>query len=186
MASQGHIKIDRRILSWEWYKDSNMVHVFLHLLLNANYTDSRFEGSLIKRGQLVIGRLKLATALGLTERQIRTCLEKLKKTNEIAIKTTNRFSVVTIIKYDDYQSSSKKNDQQNDQELDQQTTNKRPTNDQQATTSKKDKEEKEIKKILYRDNISLLEKENNSLISDYGDFFTNQCYDLLSSYKMVN
>lgn len=184
MASQGHIKIDRRILSWEWYKDSNMVHVFLHLLLNANYTDSRFEGSLIKRGQLVIGRLKLATALGLTERQIRTCLEKLKKTNEIAIKTTNRFSVVTIIKYDDYQSSIKKIDQQNDQELDQQATNKRPTSDQQATTSKKDKEGKEIKKILYRDNISLLEKDNNTLISDYGDYFTNQCYDLLSSYKI--
>lgn len=183
MASQGHIKIDRRILNWEWYRDSNMVHVFLHLLLTANYTDSRFQGFLVKRGQVIIGRMKLATALGLTERQIRTCLNKLKMTNEISIKTTNKFSVVTIIKYDDYQSSNKKNDQQDDQVLDQQPTINRPTKDQQATTSKKDKEEKEIKK-LYRDNIFLLEKENNSLISDYGDYFTNQCYDLLSSYKI--
>ena len=183
MASQGHIKIDRRILNWEWYTDSNMVHVFLHLLLTANYTDSRFQGFLVKRGQVIIGRLKLAAALGLTERQIRTCLNKLKMTNEISIKTTNKFSVVTIVKYDDYQASSKKIDQQNDQQNDQQSTNDSPTNDQQATTSKKNKEGKEIKK-LYRNNISLLEKENDSLISEYGDYFTNQCYDLLSSYKI--
>lgn len=151
MASQGHIKIDRRILNWEWYRDSNMVHVFLHLLLTANYTDSRFQGFLVKRGQVIIGRLKLAAALGLTERQIRTCLNKLKMTNEISIKTTNKFSVITIVKYDDYQSSSKKNDQQSDQQDDQQQTIKRPTNDQQATTSNKDKEYKEGKEDILVD-----------------------------------
>lgn len=140
MASQGHIKIDRRILNWEWYSDSNMVHVFLHLLLTANYSDSRFQGILIKRGQVLIGRLKLATALGLSERQIRTCLEKLKSTNEISIKTTNKFSIVTICKYDSYQSNSRQIDQQIDQQPDQQSTTDRPSIDQQPTTSKNNKE----------------------------------------------
>jgi hypothetical protein len=184
MASQGHIKIDRKILNWEWYGDSSMVHVFLHLLLNANYSDSRFQGTLVKRGQVIIGRLKLATALGLTERQIRTCLKKLKMTNEITIKATNKFSIVTIVKYDDYQSNGKKSDQQNDHQSDQQPTNNRPTSDQQPTTSNNNKEDKKDKKVLYRDNIQLSEKENNSLISDYGEFFTSKCYDLLSSYKI--
>lgn len=145
MTNQGHIKIDRRILNWEWYRDSNMVHVFLHLLLNANYADGRFQGVLVKRGQLIIGRLKLAMALGLTERQIRTCLNKLKMTNEISIQTTNKFSIVTICKYDSYQSSQVKSDQQNDPQSGKQKTNKRPTKDQQATTIEEGKESKESK-----------------------------------------
>ena len=153
MANQGHIKIDRRILNWEWYRDSNMVHVFLHLLLNANYTDGRFQGVLVKRGQLIIGRLKLAMALGLTERQIRTCLNKLKMTNEISIQTTNKFSIVTICKYDSYQSSQVKSDQQNDPQSVKPKTNKRPTSDQQATTIKEGKEynkgNKNIEKGFY-------------------------------------
>lgn len=43
---------------------------------------------------------------------------------------------------------------------------------------------KENKKINYRDNIQLLFGENESLISDFGELFTNKCYDLLSSYKI--
>jgi hypothetical protein len=141
MASQGHIKIDRRILNWEWYGDSNMVHVFLHLLLTANYSDSRFQGILVKRGQVIIGRVKLASLLGLSEMQIRTCLNKLKSTNEISIKTTNKFSIVTICKYDDYQSKQDKDNQQNNQQHNQQITNQQPTDNQQLTTSNNSKEE---------------------------------------------
>jgi hypothetical protein len=40
------------------------------------------------------------------------------------------------------------------------------------------------KETLYRDNISLLENENEKLVSEYGQDFTNACYDLLSSYKI--
>lgn len=117
MASQGHIKIDRRILNWEWYTDSNMVHVFLHLLLNANYSDNKYKGVLVKRGQLITGRSKLATSLGLSQMQIRTCLDKLSSTNEIIISTTNRFSIITICKYDSYQSNNIKDNQQNNQQI---------------------------------------------------------------------
>jgi hypothetical protein len=50
----------------------------------------------------------------------------------------------------------------------------------------KESKEKESKgkEILYRDNISLLENENEKLVSEYGQDFTNACYDLLSSYKI--
>lgn len=34
--------------------------------------------------------------------------EKLKSTGEITIKSTNKFSIVTIVKYEDYQSNGKK------------------------------------------------------------------------------
>jgi hypothetical protein len=130
----GHIKLDRKILTWEWYDDANTFRVFVHLLLMATHKDGRYRGMLIKRGEVVTGRVKLAKALRLSEKQIRISLDKLKTTNEITIKTTNKYSIVTISKYDIYQSFKNYEGQQADQLQDQQETNKRPTRDQQTAT----------------------------------------------------
>jgi hypothetical protein len=73
----------------------------------------------------------------MSERSVRTCLDKLEQTREIAIKSTNRFSVITVCKYASYQLKEKPSDQQN--------ANKRPTNDQQTTTTIEGKEGKEGK-----------------------------------------
>lgn len=130
----GHIKLDRKILSWEWYNDANTFRVFVHLLLMATHKDGRYRGILVKRGQVVTGRLKLATTLSLSEMEIRTCLNKLKSTNEITIQITNRFSIITICKYDIYQSSKNLDNQQFIQQFTQQATNNQPTDNQQSTT----------------------------------------------------
>lgn len=133
------IKIYRGLLDWEWFKDSNMVHLYIYLLVKANYADNRFQGVEVKRGQLITGRKSLSFATGISENSIRTCLDKLVSTNEITIQTTNKFSLVTIVKYDDYQS------------LDAKPTSKKPTKqpatNQQPTTSKEEQEEQE-KSIL--------------------------------------
>lgn len=130
----GHIKLDRKILSWEWYNDANTFRVFVHLLLMATHKDGRYKGILVKRGQVVTGRMKLATTLSLSEMEIRTSLNKLKTTNEITINPTNRFSVITICKYDIYQSFKNYDNQQDDQQLTKQQTNNQPTINQQSTT----------------------------------------------------
>lgn len=103
MTSNGYIKLHRKLLDWGWYKDPNTLRVFLHLLLTANFTESEYMGVKIYPGQTVIGRKALAETLGLTERQVRTSLTRLKTTNELTIKTTNRFSVVTIVGWEKYQ-----------------------------------------------------------------------------------
>ncbi len=100
----GHIKLDRKILTWEWYQDANTCRLFIHLLLTANHKDGKWQGNIVKRGQLITGLLKLNEDTGLTIRQLRTSFSKLKMTGEITIKTTNKFRVVTICKYDTYQS----------------------------------------------------------------------------------
>lgn len=103
----GHIKIDRKIQKWEWYQNSKMVHIFIHLLINANHQDGSWQGKPVKRGQFITGRLKLAATLNMSEREIRTCLSKLKKTGEISIITTKTYSLITICKYGTYQESEK-------------------------------------------------------------------------------
>lgn len=146
----GHIKLDRRILDWEWYQDANTCRLFIHLLLEANYKDGKWQGNLIKRGQLITGLLKLNEDTGLTIRQLRTSFDKLKMTGEITIKTTNKFRVVTICKYDTYQSIKNDNDKQTDSLIDNQTTSYRQTNDKQATTNNKENNNKEEKEEINR------------------------------------
>ena len=134
----GWIKIHYKFLSWEWFQDDGMVRLFINLLLRANFQPKKWKGILLERGQLVTGRRQLSIETGLSERTIRTCLQRLEDTGEITIKTTNKFSIITICNYDTYQYEDNKNGQQ--------TTNKRQTNDQQTTTAKEYNKERIYKK----------------------------------------
>lgn len=135
----GHIKIDRKILNWEWYQDANVCRLFIHLLLIANHKDGKWQGQIIKRGQVITGRKELSKDARLSEMQIRTCIKKLKSTNEITIQSTSKFSIITICKYDSYQSIKDKDNQQRNQQDNNPVTNNQPTNNQQVTTNKNDK-----------------------------------------------
>lgn len=122
---EGWIKLHRKMLDWEWYKDNNTKILFLHLLLTANHKDKNWQGQTILRGQKLTSLNHLAEETNLSVRQTRSALERLKSTNEIAIKTTNRYTLITIEKYDNYQCTEFENDKQNDIRLDKRTTNKR-------------------------------------------------------------
>lgn len=100
---EGFITIHRRILEWEWYSDANVMRVFIHCLLRANYQEHSWQGHLIARGQFVTSIKKLSQELELTPKQVSGALDKLKRTNEIEIKTSNKNTTITICKYDDYQ-----------------------------------------------------------------------------------
>lgn len=134
LMHRGYVKMYRKLEDWEWYDDLKLVGFFVHLLLSANFNENRYHGYKIPRGSLVFGRKSAAKRFGVGERSIRTMLTKLKATNEVTIKTTNRFSIVCIVNYEKYQetTTSKTTNQQ---------SHKRPTTDQQPTTLK------EVKKL---------------------------------------
>ena len=120
----GWIKLHRKLCEWEWYGDSKTLHLFIHLLLKANYKPSEWRGLSLAPGQLVTGRKQLSAETGISEQSIRTSLERLKSTNEITINPTNRFSIVTVCNYSLYQSDSEAANQPEGQQ---------PTNNQPAT-----------------------------------------------------
>ena len=99
----GFIMLHRSILDWEWYEDTNVRSVFIHLLLTASFKDTKWKGEEVKAGQTICGRRELAQVLGLTERQVRTALDKLQQTGEIKVQATNKYSLVTIVKWALYQ-----------------------------------------------------------------------------------
>jgi hypothetical protein len=57
---------------------------------------------------------------------------------------------------------------------------------QSEGNAKKERKGKEIKgnKIYYRDNVSLFEKENTNLITEFGEKEVSEMYDYLSAYKI--
>jgi hypothetical protein len=101
----GYIFVHRKIIEWEWYTDADVMRVFLHLLVKANYENKFWHGIEVKRGQLITGRKRICEELGISEQSVRTALKKLKLTDEIKITLTNKFSLITVNRYKDYQST---------------------------------------------------------------------------------
>ena len=160
LIDSGFIKLQRKILEWEWYDDIPTKTLFIHLLLKANFKDKTWRGILIKRGEFLTGRKELSKETGLSEQQIKTALNKLKLSQEIAVTTTNKFSIIKVENYCDYQ--DKKID--SNQQIEQPTTNDQTTIKQQSTTTKNEKKEK---------------KEVNSLIE-------SQFKELWNEYKILH
>lgn len=144
-----YIKLCDKIVDWEWFTDGNMLKVWLYLLVKAQYADGKYRGVEVKRGQLLTGRKLIANETRLSEQQVRTCINRLKSSGQITIESTNQYSLITIVKYDDYQGSDSYNIQQIIQPANLPITNGQPTDNQRITTYKKDKKEKKEKEYIY-------------------------------------
>lgn len=139
MLENGFIKLHRKILKWEWYDDRNTTSLFIHLLLTVNATDEIWHGVKIKRGSRVSSFAKLAKELNLTIKEIRTCLQHLEQTQEVAHASTRNFTVFTVLNYDSYQSKGTARGTQNGTQ-----PGKRGANEgQQRKKEKESQEDKE-------------------------------------------
>lgn len=171
MNGNGFIKLHRKMLGWEWYDDPNTKAVFLHLLLTANFKETSYRGIDIHPGQTIIGRKALAKTLGISEQNVRTALNHLKSTNEITIKITNKFSVVTLVNWSSYQVDDDEltNKMTNELTIDQPTTNQQLTSNQpHLKNDKKDKKEKNDKKDIYsRERIEIVSYLNELVGTQY-------------------
>jgi len=101
--NQGYIRLYRSLEDWEWIDDPVMFYFWGRILLMANWEDRRWHGKVIQRGSFVTTIASLASKLRLSVKQVRTCLDRLKKGKEISVCTANNYTHVTICKYDDYQ-----------------------------------------------------------------------------------
>ncbi|MDE5575785.1 MAG: hypothetical protein K2J11_00155 [Oscillospiraceae bacterium] len=155
----GFIVLDRSIIEWRWFKNANVFRVFVYLVLKANYKPCDFENMTIKRGQIVTSYPKISDALGITEAQARTAINNLKKTGEITVNATSKFSVVTIINYDKYQCTDRQNNSQ--------ITDKEQSNDSQITV-KNQTDNSQITAIKQYKQINKENKKNNTPLPPKG------------------
>ncbi len=165
----GWIKIYRKILDnpisnrplWCW--------LWVYILIKANHDDNKFifnnENITIKRGQFISGLHKISEETHISIQIIRSGLAYLKSTNQITIKSSNKYSVITINNYNRYQEVTSK------------VTNQQQTSNKPATTNKNDKNEKNIN---INNNTKVLV---NSLQNSQGSkTFGNQDINEVASY----
>lgn len=141
--NNGFIKLFRSIEEWEWYKDQNTKDLFIHLLIKANWEETRYRGHTVPKGSVVTGIHSLAESLGISEQSVRTSLKHLKSTGEITIKSTNRFSIISIANWEKFQGFSEELTNQLTGKL----TNNQQTTNNQLTTYKEYKRIKEYKNM---------------------------------------
>jgi DNA-binding transcriptional regulator YhcF (GntR family) len=103
----GYIKLFRKLIEWEWYDEPATKAVFIHCLLKANWIEKTWRGKEIKPGQFFTSIKNLAKDLGISEKQVRTALKRLEKTGEISTRGANDGTMITVCRYEGYQSSEK-------------------------------------------------------------------------------
>lgn len=102
----GYIKLFRKIKDWEWFDDPNTFALWIHLLIEANWRECEtWHGEDLPRGTLITSTSKLSSSTGLTEKQVRNCLDKLVNTGEIIKSGTKKWTRIVICKFVFYQFS---------------------------------------------------------------------------------
>lgn len=105
----GWIKLHRNLADWEWYDDHNTTRLFIHCIIRANFEDKSWRGIPIKRGSFYTSLDTLSSETGLSNKQIRTSLDKLNRTGEVASLGMARGRMITIAEYESYQQDDRLN-----------------------------------------------------------------------------
>lgn len=142
------IKLHTKLLDWEWASCPETMALWIHILLRANYECKRWQGITIPRGSFVTSIDNLASTTGLSAQQVRTSLKRLISTSEITSQSTNRYTIITVCKYDSYQLNEESINKQNNEPLNNQATNEQQTDNKQITTTA------DIKNTRHKESIS--------------------------------
>ena len=186
--SDGYILIARKILqSRLWGLSSSDIIMALTCVLLANHKDKVwFDGKKnvnITRGTFITSMDKLQQILprGFSPMKIRTSLLHLKNLRFLTNQTTNRYSLITIINYNDYQ--DKGSYVTNTITIKQQTDNKRiTTNNNDNNDNKEKKRKKYIKKELHLQFVLLSKEELQKLQDKFGQTQTDNWIARLNGY----
>ena len=138
---QGWIKLHRKLKGKGYYKESEYVHLWVHLLLEANHEGNEFlfNGKVehIKPGQLITSRQKLSQNTGIDENKVERILKCFKTEQQIEQVNKYKFRLITVNNWNDYQN----NEQQNERAV----NSKRTASEQQVNTNKNVKNEENEK-----------------------------------------
>lgn len=142
----GFVKDYRSKLDWEWFTDPKTAHLWEYICLRVNYEPSRFRGIEIRRGEMLESINTISKNTGLSEKNVRTALEHLKSTGEVACKRTRYGLLINAIKYAHFQSQERETGTQTGTQPADEVAMKWQGSGNEVATYKESKEYKEVKK----------------------------------------
>lgn len=97
------IKLPRMFMNWQWYQNTNMVHLYLYLLLNANIENKLYFGISIQRGECLVSLSTLSRDTGISRDSVKRYLKKLKDTKDISYKKLSKGRIIVLLDFDKFQ-----------------------------------------------------------------------------------
>jgi len=174
---EGWIKLHRKIRNNPIYKNSKALHCWIECLLRANHTrEVVYVGRkriVLEPGQFITGREKFAEAVNMSPTTVWFWINSFKVDSMIDIKTTNKYSIISIKNWDKYQN------------LDSKVDSKKTAKRQQKDTDKNNKNNKEdinnniSQKRQSRSVCPILLKEKYPHLKEYKDH--SECIQFLDS-----
>lgn len=158
----GFVQLHKKICDWEWYTDIPTKSLFLHILLKCNYKEAKWKGKKLNPWEFITSIEHLSLETGLTRQQVRTAIEKLKKTWEITHNATNNYTILGLNNWASYNTPDNK-----------QITNEQQTDNKRITTANKEYKEKKENKTETISNDTeqapILEESKELVISSHGN-----------------
>ncbi|MBS8593139.1 DNA replication protein [Escherichia coli] len=110
-SSMGYVSIHRQFMDSRLYKDSQAVHLWLHLILKANHESTVVNTDIgpitVDRGQMITGRPSLVRETFIPDNKVRSLLRTFESKGMLNICSMGKkFSLFTIVKYDDFQAKN--------------------------------------------------------------------------------
>ena len=146
----GWLKLYRSILDSAVFQDAEILKVWIWLLCNVAFEqhDTICYGKVIhlKPGQIATGRKKIAQCTDLNENKVYRALTALESLGNIEIKSTNKYSIITVVNWDKYQDENGKRTS-SEQQTNSKTTTEEQQDDSKRTQHKNGKNGKKEKNI---------------------------------------
>lgn len=182
MNNGGWIKTHRKILNKGFWKKSQYVHLWFHLLLNSNHKTNEFVWNgrtiILKEGQFITGRKQLSEETGIPETTIERILSFFEKEAQIGQQKTTKFRLITIINWKIYQNMDNRRTTDG-QQTDTNKNYKKYKNDKNYLVAKATSEEKK----LSVKNKKMEQKENKIKNYEIPDWLDKEVWEDWKQYK---
>lgn len=169
MEDKSWIKLYRKILKSPIWENEKALKVWIWCLVKATHEERmQLVGQqevLLQKGQFVFGRKKASKELQMSESMVYRYMKVLEKLQMLNIKPNNKFSVVSIEKWEDYQ--------ENKEIIDSKINNKRTTNEHKQ-------ECKEIYINLFNKYKKQIEEEPNRVVQIISRMKETTDYEMLT------
>jgi hypothetical protein len=126
MSRRGYVALHRKFDESPIFKNEKTLKLFVYCLLKATHTDyTAVMGNQfveLKPGQFVSGIKIMTRDLDWSEQTFKTVMKNIKKLDFLTSKSTNKFTIYTVVNWEKYQQPN----QQTNQQPNQPTTNEQP------------------------------------------------------------
>ncbi|HCZ3839945.1 TPA: DnaD domain-containing protein [Staphylococcus aureus] len=182
----GWISIDRSIQNHWLFKEKRTFSKFeawIYLLMEANHSKAKVpignQIVTVERGQRLTSILTLSDLFNWSRFKVKTFLDLLESDGMLEVKTTSKYTLITIVNYDFYQSEQGRNQHQNDIKptSKQHQSNINPTSKQhQTNTNNNDNKDN---KDNNEKNVNNEKKKTTAF-----DFFQDNGFGFITSYNL--